>query len=281
MLRGHVDLVTRDLVAGWAADDERPGEIVQVSIFVNGRKTGQAACDLNRPDLVHVGALVGGLHGFNYVFPQRLNDEDEKRVSVRHATTGRLLNNGDVLFRKDNNITIRMPRADQADGEPDQLPVPQDPRWLFEALALYDPRSGLFDLLAKMQFSAETPRQIRYSVFGGYGGGASRPTQLSEIDQLGGYAPRDYMNELLLSQEFQKELIPMFLGAYPEKKRLFFIHIPKCAGTDLSVNLMRRFPSMHQTLTEERWTSKEVLFKRVSRLALQARILRHHIFVRT
>ena len=31
MLRGHVDALTRQMVSGWAADDELPDETVKVS----------------------------------------------------------------------------------------------------------------------------------------------------------------------------------------------------------------------------------------------------------
>lgn len=36
------------------------------------------------------------------------------------------------------------------------------------------------------------------------------------------------------------------MEAYPEKRRLIFVHIPKCAGSDLTTVLRRRYPTLRQ-----------------------------------
>lgn len=52
----------------------------------------------------------------------------------------------------------------------------------------------------------------------------------------------------------QSTIIETTLRAYPEKRRLIFIHVPKCAGTDLSINLRAKFPAtLHQSLTSPGW----------------------------
>lgn len=268
MLRGHVDTVTRRIIAGWAADDEIPDETIQILVLVDGRKLAQIACDAPRPDLMQAGSFGHRPHGFTYEFPQPLGDASDRRVSVRYARTGNLLNRGDAVIQRDNSVVIRTSRASPGDTEPEQFPMPRDPRSIFETLVLYDENGGLYELLSRIQFSVEKPRHIHYSVFGRYPEADPRLLQLAGIDQINGYSPRDHMNELLLSQEFQKDIVPLFLNAFPEKKRIVFIHVPKCAGTDLSVNLMKRFPSMHQTIMEENWVPKESLFRQIARLVI-------------
>jgi hypothetical protein len=271
MLHGHVDAITRRGIRGWAADDERSDQAVQILIFVDGCKLAQIGCVTPRPDLLQLGIFGLGPHGFAYEFPEQLGDTSEKRVSIRYARTGKLLNRGDANIKLDGSVVIRAPMSGPADTEPEQLPVPRNPKSTFETLALYDEKAGLYDLLSRVPFSAETPNYIHYTVFGRYPNPKAEIRHLPVIDQPGDYSPRDHMNKLLLSQEFQRGVIPVFLNAFPEKKRVVFIHIPKCAGTDLSVNLMKRFPSIHQTIMEESWTQKEKFLQQIARLTMHVR----------
>ncbi len=56
---------------------------------------------------------------------------------------------------------------------------------------------------------------------------------------------------MLLCPEFRKDMITRVLHAYPDKRRLFFIHIPKCAGTDLATHLKERMPYL--AITDVEW----------------------------
>ena len=46
------------------------------------------------------------------------------------------------------------------------------------------------------------------------------------------------------SVEFRERILTNLLQAFTEKRRLLFIHIPKCAGTDLSATLASRYPAV-------------------------------------
>ena len=50
MDRGHVDRITRQFITGWAADELNPDRRVMVSVFVNGHKIAQFACDQPRSE---------------------------------------------------------------------------------------------------------------------------------------------------------------------------------------------------------------------------------------
>lgn len=71
---------------------------------------------------------------------------------------------------------------------------------------------------------------------------------------------------ILRSPGFQKRLLENFFNAYPEKDRLIFIHVPKCAGSDLRNNLSTRYPMLHSS-----WylpsTSQEEMLRNVHRAA--------------
>jgi hypothetical protein len=114
-------------------------------------------------------------------------------------------------------------------------------------------------------------------VFGAYPGSVpssvpgSVPGSVNEVLRWGTYYPRDHLHELLLSEAFQTGLIPLFLRAFPEKRRLIFVHIPKCAGTDLSFHFRARHPSLERSLTDPAWTPKPAMLRRIARVVAHLR----------
>ena len=67
----------------------------------------------------------------------------------------------------------------------------------------------------------------------------------------------------------QSTIIETALQAYPEKRRLIFIHVPKCAGTDLSINLRAKFPAaLHQSLTSPDWFPPVALDKALAKFKI-------------
>jgi hypothetical protein len=79
------------------------------------------------------------------------------------------------------------------------------------------------------------------------------------------------MRRALISPEFQRRIIPLILHAYPEKTRLIFIHVPKCAGTDFQAGLSTRYPALGITLAQAEWTSHEQLFEAIHQVSLGLR----------
>lgn len=115
------------------------------------------------------------------------------------------------------------------------LPAPQSPRELLLALKHYDDEKGLDAFLERFDFAGVSPHQVYASVLG----------RLPESAQVAAtpadYDPRQHLKQMLLSSEFQSGLIMHLLRAFPEKQRLVFVHVPKCAGSDLASHLMRRY----------------------------------------
>lgn len=267
MFTGNVDSVSRGGVRGWAAATERPDDVVYVSVFVGGRKVAEIECDVPRSDLRQLGKFGDGRHGFLFNFPEPLSAEEEQRVTVRIAETGRLLNGGDALVGVDDRVVICSRDHDQLHHEPEPIPCPRNPRGLFEILALSGDFCSVYDVLSRVDFGGGTEAPAHSIVFGD---AAAGPAIASLGDQQ--QRTRDLVYELLLSANFQNELIPLFLNAFAEMKRLIFVHVPKCAGTDLSTNLMGRFPFLHQSMTQTSWTTTNDLFRTLSRLVLNVRI---------
>ena len=112
------------------------------------------------------------------------------------------------------------------------LRPPRELRDTFDLLSNLDQELPLDRLLARIDWLGVTPQQVCHAVLGRmpqdlhYGG-------LTEAS----FEPAAYFRALLLSSEFQDGLVANLLGAYPEKPRRFFVHIPRCGGTSLGETL--------------------------------------------
>ncbi len=146
-----------------------------------------------------------------------------------------------------------------------QLPAPRDPRSLFEVFATYDPAHGLDGLLAGLNVDGIAPRHIYTAILG------RPPESLQACRMPDAFNARDHMRGALKSPEFQRKIIALILNAYPEKHRLLFLHVPKCAGTDLRIGLSLRFPVLDIGLTRPEWTSREQLYEAVHEAAVALR----------
>ncbi len=138
-----------------------------------------------------------------------------------------------------------------------QLRAPRDLRTMFEYFATYDPELGLDDLLARLDVTGIQPRNVYHAILG------RRPESLAAARQPEDYVPRDHLRGTLRSSEFQHKSIRLILEAYPEKQRLLFVHVPKCAGTDLRIGLSTRYPALDLGLPNPEWTTTSRLFEAI------------------
>lgn len=81
---------------------------------------------------------------------------------------------------------------------------------------------------------------------------------------------RELFWSLLTSDEFRNHVFERFLNAYAELPRDIFIHIPKCAGTDLIINLSKRQVSLPVVLREPAWLNQEEFLRILGSLARRA-----------
>jgi hypothetical protein len=264
ILAGYVDVCTREEVSGWAASKTDPDEVLDISILVNDRKVAQVNCNLPRADLAKAGQYGDGARAFVYRFDPPLPAEGVTRVTIVHSRTGMPMTGGDMRLADGKLQRLEAPAA-LAEDEPRLLAAPANPRSLFEWLGLYDDAGGLARLLSRLAFAGERPERMHYAVFGAH------PQAVADALRWGTYYPRDHLHELLLSDAFQTGLIPAFLRAFPEKRRLIFVHIPKCAGTDLAFHFRARHPSLERSLTDPDWTPKPAMLRRIARVVAHVR----------
>lgn len=120
---------------------------------------------------------------------------------------------------------------------------------LFRLLAHYNPHMSWDDFAGMIDFTGTTPSQIYQVVLG------RRPDLASASELPASYDPGRHFREALISREFRAKFVATFLGAHAEIGRDIFIHIPKCAGTDLILNLGHRSVPVPKLLELEGWTT--------------------------
>jgi hypothetical protein len=140
------------------------------------------------------------------------------------------------------------------------FPGPYNPRSLFELFTFYSEAGGIEDLLSEIDFAGMSIREIYHSVLG------RRPESIKAAQTPAKFNARDHFRGALKSPEFQARALRLLLDAYPDKKRLLFVHVPKCAGTDLRVSLSARYPSFNTGLIDPHWATHDQLFLAIHRL---------------
>ncbi len=87
MLVGHVDVLQRLGIAGWAADTDQPDTRVELTILLNGQECARVKADRLRPDLQALGTFGDGCHGFEYSFEPPLSALRSYEMRVHFAAT--------------------------------------------------------------------------------------------------------------------------------------------------------------------------------------------------
>jgi hypothetical protein len=141
---------------------------------------------------------------------------------------------------------------------------PADLRATFEMFRFYRPEVGLEALLQDANVDRISPRQLYHAVH-------NRPPDTIEgALKPGNYRPIDTFIAALSSVEFQQNLAAHLLQSFSEKRRLFFVHIPKTAGVDLATHLISRYPSISTTLLDRQLTpDRNKIFLAIKHIVLE------------
>jgi hypothetical protein len=149
------------------------------------------------------------------------------------------------------------------------LPIvaaPQTVRQMLLAFAMFDKSAGLDSLLDRLSFDGVTRRQVYFSVLG-------RGPETAKMAVAGpNYNPRVHLAKTLHTEEFQVRIRELILAAFPEKRRLIFVHIAKCAGTDLMQTMQRQYPYLHHHMARANVTDRAELFELLREFSVAVRL---------
>jgi hypothetical protein len=142
------------------------------------------------------------------------------------------------------------------------LAAPTSARETFDLLGRLTLLSSLDELLELVDWSAVSPAQVYHSVL------SRSPESAAYAIAPEGYSAKQHFVEMLASPEFQSGVIDSYLRAFPQRRRLIFVHIPKCAGTDLIHHLSRYFPQFSLDHSRREWIDPDELLLHLARTAI-------------
>jgi hypothetical protein len=145
------------------------------------------------------------------------------------------------------------------------LPVPRTTRELIELFAVYERERGIASVVSAADFTVLDRPTVLRLVFGTLS--ARRLAKPAPDD----YRPRAHLRSLLQGAEFRERARPLILEAFPEKRRTIFVHVPKCAGSDMTRLLSWRYPLLHQGYFAVGKADPEIFFERLRNFALGVR----------
>ena len=108
---------------------------------------------------------------------------------------------------------------------------------MLSTFAAYDKKQGLSALLDRIDRHPGDVSQIYWTVLSRW------PNSIEYRDQSK-LTSRALYESLLTSKDFQTNIVRYVLEAYPEKRRFLFVHVPKCAGSDLAGIVSKVVPSI-------------------------------------
>ncbi|MBN8875050.1 MAG: hypothetical protein J0H67_19610 [Rhodospirillales bacterium] len=146
---------------------------------------------------------------------------------------------------------------------------PRDLRALFDLFRFYRPELGLQALLMDVDLTGLTATDVYRACHGRV---PETPEMASAHERMG---IRRLFEVALRSREFRTLFVPRFIAAYPEKRCLSFIHVPKSAGSDLSAHLITRFPSLRTTIIDPDLGSEAAFFAAVKDIVLESAVSEH------
>jgi len=139
-----------------------------------------------------------------------------------------------------------------------KLPAPATLRQTFQLFSLYRSDQGVSSIAGQLDWSGVTPAQIYHAVLG------RLPESKVMAIAKGDYSAHQHFIDSIESREFREAIIENVVTAYPEKRRLIFVHIPKCAGTDLEINLSERFPTLSREIITRTFVEADRFFADVA-----------------
>ena len=138
---------------------------------------------------------------------------------------------------------------------------PTNLRAVFQMFGFYDSGRGLDGVVDRFDFGSTPPWRLQRIILG-----AMPPSERPPID----CNPSAYVAQLLSSDEFRRNVLRNFLNGFPEKRRLLFVHIQKCAGTDLTEALSQRYFAVDGSMDDPFWLSVDQRFAYLRELVLAA-----------
>lgn len=127
---------------------------------------------------------------------------------------------------RDDGAALAVPRR----------PFPTGPRQVFDLFAAMGATASIGGLARGLDFREVDARLATFALLGRW------PTAAEMAALPDPYVPGQHVRLLLRSVEFRRGLAARMLAAFPEKRRLLFVRLPRCAGQSTLERLAQLHP---------------------------------------
>lgn len=140
-------------------------------------------------------------------------------------------------------------------------PFPERPRDVFDAFAVMGHAASLEGLMRAFEFKHADPRMVAFAALGRW------PTWQELTDLPDPYKPQSHLRRLVLGAEFRRGLAARMLLAFPEKRRLLHVSLPRGAGARAVETMSTHHPVLPLDLDENRFRDHNVLMPAIGAFA--------------
>ena len=113
---------------------------------------------------------------------------------------------------------------------------------------------GISSVLACFDYQDVSTNDVYLAVLG-------RPATIQELCAFNSQIDLKEQYEIALNScEFQKNSVINCLDVFSEKRRLFFVHIPKCSGSSVNFHFLSKYPGISNWIANKDITSRTALF---------------------
>jgi len=144
-----------------------------------------------------------------------------------------------------------------------RIPMPKSQQEIFGLLTYLTPNRSIDDLIDMIDFSGVAPTDIFLAVYG------RPPDDPAAAVPEPDFDPASHFRSAFTSGEFRRNIVRNLLSTFRAMGRDIFIHVPKCAGTDLIFNLATRGLPLPKMLEVEGWLSEEEFLATVGGICRQ------------
>jgi hypothetical protein len=132
-------------------------------------------------------------------------------------------------------------------------PPPTKPREFFEIFALMGATASPEGLMRGIDWKHVDPCMLTFAVLGRW------PTSQELAELQVPYRPYVHLRHLLGSEEFRTAIVRRLFEVFPERQRLLFVRIPRCAGTSVMSVLDTKHPILPLDLGDRPFREAPVL----------------------
>jgi len=152
-------------------------------------------------------------------------------------------------------------RGDKRRMSVTKRPFPERTRSLFEVFAVMGRTASVEGLLRGIDFKLIDPRMVCFAVLGRW------PTPQELADLPDPYRPQGHLRRLVLGREFRRAVAARALLAFPEKRRLLFVRLPRCGGERVVETMNAHHPVLPLELDGNAYRDHNVLMPAIGAYA--------------